>query len=481
MVASAEVQSPLLHPDRVPEPGKFVENLGVFSLDGPVIPILRPLEAAPLDVLNFSDVSRPEVVRDLCHKNVPGWSAYSKEKIAIDQICEGLSNQLFKVHIDVAASGVIPCVLFRIYGRDVATLYDQEQELDIFRTLSKYQIAPKMYANGDGWRIEEWHFAVALKTQHMRNPSILCQVASQLGRFHKLSARADFPRNILELPPASIQRLDRWAAGCGRAAANLEAEGCMESHRRLIAMNIPEMVAEREWLKKFVLEGDDKLKGSGLDIVFSHNDCQENNILQTHYGLRFIDFEYSNMDYQSYDIANYFCECTLDYCWDKYPFYSHRLSDFPTEWEQRLFCAIYLSEYLESKVKPEESAVTILVGRVRRFVLMSHYLWAVWSVIRAPQACTFNEFDFLHYAQARWDTYKRDKRALLEAGDSRPRFGTDDVGVGGSSGNRKASFSWQQRTKKETQQSYMMGGALTASGVLLGVMAVVAVNRLARR
>ena len=29
----------------------------------------------------------------------------------------------------------------------------------------------------------------------------------------------------------------------------------------------------------------------GLDLVFSHNDLQENNLLQTQYGLRMIDFE----------------------------------------------------------------------------------------------------------------------------------------------------------------------------------------------
>jgi len=474
------MMSPSLNPSRVPQPEKYVERIGAFCLDGADFQAVRPLEAAPDKVKNFSDVSRPEMIRSLCHSHVPGWKAFPEEELAIDQICEGLSNQLFKVHLDKESTGLIPCVLFRVYGKDVATLYDGEQELNIFKTLSKYQIAPKMYANGDGWRIEEWHFAVPLKTKYMRNPSILTQVASQLARLHKLSSRSDFPREILEMVPASTDRLQRWVDGCETAAAKLhQSNTCPETARRLATMNFEDIVAERDWLRKFVLEDDQKIRGSGLDVVFSHNDAQENNILQTHYGLRFIDFEYSSMDYQAYDIANYFCECTIDYTADKYPFYSQSLSDFPSEWEQRLFCAIYLSEYLESKVTLEDSSVTLLLQRVNRFTLMSHYLWTVWSVIRAPQACTFNEFDFLNYAQARWDTYMRTKRTLLEAQEkakkTRPR-GWSDASF--SSDRRAPAFSSSSRQKKGP---YVLGGALTAGGVLLGAAAVVVVTRLLRR
>merc|ERR1711953_770129 len=115
-------------------------------------------------------------------------------------------------------------------------------------------------------------------------------------------------------------------------------------------MEIEEMVAEQEWLEKFMTADDPRIHGSGLDVVFSHWDNQENNILQTHYGLRFIDFEYSGMEYQAFDIATYFVECTIDYIVDEHPFYKVSLADFPTEEEQKLFCSIYLSEYLETIV-----------------------------------------------------------------------------------------------------------------------------------
>jgi len=334
-------------------------------------------------------------------------------------------------------------------------------------------------ANGEGWRIEEWHFAVPLKTRYMRNPSILTQVASQLGRLHKLSTRHDFPQRIKHLRPASVARLLSWGDGCSRAAEKLKS--IPELARLPLIQNIDEVIADRDWLKSFVEADHLQIRGSGLDIVFSHNDVQENNILQTHYGLRFIDFEYSSMDYQGYDIANYFCECLFDYTYESYPFYSMSLSDFPTEWEQRLFCAIYLSEYLESQVKLDDMAVTRLLTSVARFTLMSHYLWSIWSVIRAPQASTFNEFDFLHYAQSRWDCYKRQKHALLEEAASGRRPADTSRASASEGGQRPRSASGSSLHNRPRKEPYVLGGLLTGSGVLLGAAAVVIVARMLRK
>merc|ERR1719382_2203493 len=129
------------------------------------------------------------------------------------------------------------------------------------------------------------------------------------------------------------------------------------------------MLAERSWIADFAAEGQSSaLPGCGLDVVFSHWDPQENNILQTRRGLRFIDFEYSGMEYQAFDIAAYFVECTIDYLHDEAPFYKVNPSDFPTEWDQRLFCSVYLSEYLGSAVGADDPAVSALLERVQRFV-----------------------------------------------------------------------------------------------------------------
>lgn len=438
--------------DREPNPDLHMDRSGTFATSNPVG--VRAAEAAPAEVQEFSDYSTPDAVRKICHAKVPGWSSLNITDIAVDQLLEGLSNQLFKVYLGTSDTKNIPCVLFRVQGKDVGTLYDKDQELEIYKMLAGYHIAPRIYANGDGWRIEEWHFSVSLPTQSMRNPSIMAQVAAGMGRLHKLSGNADFPEEIRKLPSAFQERLKDWGSGCEAAANALKAS---DPQHRVKDLDIDGMLAERRFLEDFVLGDNPKVKGSGLDVVFSHWDSQEGNILQTHYGVRFIDFEYSRMEYQAFDIASYFAECCIDYGFKRYPFYKYTSSDFPTMAEQRLFCAIYLSEYLESHVMPEDTRVTELVNRVQRFVLVSDLCWAFWSVIRAPQAQTYNEFDFIHSGAARWDMYKTRKRALLNG----EVIASDSL----TSGSPMAS----QSSTRMRKTPLVLGSGLTICGVLLGV------------
>lgn len=379
------------------------------------LPTLRPLEEAPSDVLNFSAVSKPSLIRDLCRASVPGWSAIPENQVVIDQLGEGLSNQNFKVHLDIPGGDGqthTPCVLFRAYGKDVSAIYDSAIELEIVKTLAKYGIVQRLFADGEDWRIEGWHFAVALPHRSMKNPAIFLQMASHLGRLHKLSSRLDFPSHIKSLEPWTWSRFGLWAEGAVRAAKCI---GLSSQNAALAEVSVEEMVAETHWLREFMTEDDPHILGSGLDVVFSHWDCQENNVLQTMHGLRFIDFEYSGMEHQAFDIATYFVECAIDYLHPSHPYFKITLSDFPSEDEMRLFCSVYLSEYLETTVRTRDIAVQVLIDRVRRFTLVNHLLWAMWSVIRAGQSPTFGKFDYLHYAHCRWFMYKWSKRAVLDA------------------------------------------------------------------
>jgi choline kinase len=368
--------------------------------------------AVPDGLTDFSDVSNPEVIAKIALRSIPGWTDFRREDIVISQICEGLSNQLFKLSLSQKTrqrigGGYITTALFRIYGREISTLIDADSEFEIFRCLGRYRIAPQMLAHGNGWRIEEWHHAVALPTRLMRNPSISCQVASQLGRLHKLHRRHDFPRDFSREPLTQV-RLTRWAEAAATAAQRV-LEGAESEHRRKLQdLQVADMVEEAKWLSRWVLRDDLRVSGSGLDVVFSHNDLQENNVLQTQYGLRLIDFEYSGFNYQAADVGNYFCEFTLNYIEKEYPFYTTDLNAYPSVDLQKMFVSVYLSEYLETCILPtDDSFITPFLERVHRFTLVSHLLWALWSVVRAGQAHTFGEFDFLHFSQFRFDAYRR--------------------------------------------------------------------------
>ena len=411
-----------------------LRTVGVFDVKNSKAPPLKKVEedipASPL-LQPSAHIASLTNVRSQCFKTVPGWHLIpgGPEALEVHQLCEGLSNQLFRVSTPEDFSGSsFSRVLFRVYGDASESFYSPEDELNIFRMLSHYRIAPSMIAHGPGFRIEEWHFAVAVPTSSLGNPSIFCQTASQIARMHKLHRRMDFPADLKPkvrpdgtLECATLDRLHQWGQEALKVRFTNE-----NMQRDLIAMRIDAVVpAETDWLREYILEGSTGCEGQGLDLVLSHNDVQENNILQTEYGLRLIDFEYTAFNYQAYDIANFFTEFTMDYVGIKdYPYYSVNHENFPSEEKQRLFLSIYLSEYLEQPILPDDTLfVDPLMKSVRKFVLVSHLLWGLWSVIRTPQGQTYGDFDFLHYGKFRLDQYHRLKLKFTEE----DRAATKDV------------------------------------------------------
>eukprot|EP00397_Hematodinium_sp_SG-2012_P022747 GEMP01023588.1.p1 GENE.GEMP01023588.1~~GEMP01023588.1.p1 ORF type:complete len:363 (+),score=56.81 GEMP01023588.1:656-1744(+) len=284
---------------------------------------------------------------------------------------------------------------------------DPVVELRVFKMLSKYEIAPKLIAEGPGWRIEEWHYALPLPTRVLPNPSIYCQVASQLGRFHKLQFRPDFPpQSMIDRTPSIFLWLKKWAVSASQVKMPTQ-----EWKWRLDAM-----VKEAKWLSDYISERmmGSIVSGQGWDIVFCHNDCQENNLLQTQYGLRLIDFEYSHFNFQAYDIANFFNEFCIDYMYPSHPFFTLDLTRYPSLSDQRLFASVYLSEYLKTPVRPWDHNMTDpLIEAIEIFSMASNLVWALWSVLRSPQAFTFDEFDFMGHGSYRFDMYKRTQRSIL--------------------------------------------------------------------
>jgi thiamine kinase-like enzyme len=85
------------------------------------------------------------------------------------------------------------------------------------------------------------------------------------------------------------------------------------------------MSAERDLKADFrwLLSGFDIVSRPD-DLVFSHNDFQENNVLVRHLDkstLTLIDFEYAAKNFRGYDLAAYVNECFLDYKYPKVPYY----------------------------------------------------------------------------------------------------------------------------------------------------------------
>jgi choline kinase len=353
---------------------------------------LRPIADAPPSIFNFS--STTSQIASLCGRFVPGWENY-QNSLEISQLCEGLSNQNFRVSLvgeTCNKPGLMSAVLFRIHGSHSNQFYEPSEEFLVFKTLSKLGIGPQLIAHGEGWRIEEWHDSYPVPFKALANPSIHTQVAAAVGRFHKLSKSPLFPK---ELPtePAAEKRLKLWSENASKISGEI-----------LKLFDIDSLLRETSWLTREI-DTNKKQNSSGYQVVFCHNDVQENNLLQTPYGIRIIDFEYSHFNYQSFDIANFFLEFTMDYTVKTYPFFATHDERYPGAEAQVVFASVYLSELLEKPINMTSELVKDLLKSVELMALVSHLQWGLWSIIRAPQAPTFEQFDFIGYANYRFKKY----------------------------------------------------------------------------
>jgi choline kinase len=403
-ISSLEVSSPGSPPladiPSLTQPVNFIRSETLPVSDGSTTP--------PSNV--FSTLSQFRPIASICIENVPGWKAVIgetviTEAIEIKQLLEGLSNQLFKVALKVPGGSSIPysTVLFRVYGEHVSSFYDPAYELEVFKMLSNMGIGPKLIANGEGWRIEEFHESRVVPVSSLQNPSVFCQVASQLGRLHKIHRLSGFPESF-QRTPITYERLDRWTHEAQEALHRLSPEDSVKAAKALEII-IPEVTKFRTLLE--TKASPEEGKGLGYDVVFCHNDAQENNMLLTNYGLRLIDFEYANFNYQMADIGNFFNEFTMDYIesvWTP--------TNYPSLQARRMFATVYLSEYHDEPVMDDERIDSFLQA-VEIGSQLSHILWGMWSLVRAQQhADTFGSFDFVGYAKFRFDQYMEKREGL---------------------------------------------------------------------
>lgn len=157
-------------------------------------------------------------------------------------------------------------------------------------------------------------------------------------------------------------------------------------------------------------------------VVFSHNDLLLGNIIfnESQNSIKFIDYEYAGLNYQAYDIANHFNE----FAGVESPDYSL----FPSRELQLDWLRIYLTSFYsklsrfyvrqsddESAIrvpdKVDDAMVSDFYDEVNLFTLLSHFMWAVWSLFQAQNSVL--DFDFVWYANVRFDEYFKRKSVLL--------------------------------------------------------------------
>eukprot|EP01071_Lankesteria_metandrocarpae_P008153 Lankesteria_metandrocarpae@DN4886_c0_g1_i1.p2 len=382
----------------------------------------------PISERAFSTLTAPASIVARCKSIVPGWAGLNESELSVWKILIGLTNQLFCVELVSSSSPVsstagassvptapenIRKVLFRIYGKDVSELYEPTIEVETFLLLGKKGIAPNAYGCFNGGRIEEWIQGVPLPVDEARELRYTVSVMKILGQFHKINTD-DFPK-ALDKTPFCVRAARGWydKASCVITRSKMKNSEMNHHFKRF----------DMEWAAAEVALLGDRIcppnvpENAATRIVFCHNDPQENNIMINRDVLRLIDFEYSAYNYAGFDIASFLLENTIDYGHTEFPFYLIDQSMYPPEESRRIAIAAYLSVVLSTTVTVADTQLLDpILDAVERFTLASHLMWSLWSIIRAPQSPTFEEFDYLHYANARFNAYKSTLRSLQKKG-----------------------------------------------------------------
>lgn len=162
-------------------------------------------------------------------------------------------------------------------------------------------------------------------------------------------------------------------------------------------LSVEDLGKEVQYLEKL-------LTGLGSPVVFCHNDLLLKNIIYHETpktGVTFIDFEYADLNYQAFDIANHFCEFAGVDVYDP--------SLYPSEEFQLQWLRNYLNHwrnYEQHKMSLDEH-VLILLHQVKRFSLAAHLFWGIWALIQSRHSSL--NFDFLSYAVGRINQFLKEK------------------------------------------------------------------------
>jgi choline/ethanolamine kinase len=293
---------------------------------------------------------------------------------------------------------------------------DWDMENEIFESLSDQSLGPKLYHRSKHFRIEEFFLSRPITIFEMRNTLFLNIYAEKICDFnHNPKLRE---RVLKYLPITSLyvdQGINLWHKEVVERLPTIRDK--YSSHPNILKVL---ETFEKTFLFPSAQDHFKALVPRDSEIVLSHNDAQENNILASLANATrviFIDFEYTGWNPRAMDLANYFNETMLDNAYPLENGIKVYLENFISDREQEQVITRYLSHYhkhyytgkddLEAYVKREMPKV---IDEVCKCLLLNNYFWAIWSLrmLKEEKLGDPNVFNF-DFAQGRVEMYNHVK------------------------------------------------------------------------
>ena len=360
-----------------------------------------------LDVC-INDENLNEQITEIYQKIRPN---AQRDTLIISTLSGGITNRLLACYSKEHGLDSGETVLFRLYGKNTEEFISREDEISTMKLLKKHSLGPELYCQFKNGISYEYLPGKILNKKMVFEEKILSKIALAFAYLHFI----EFDGLITALDLEKKLNKKPFIFPEIYVLLNL-VKSDYKAHMPQMTDDYLKTIPSKEKLKHEIKYLEDHLtaytNSNKSPVVLSHNDLLLGNIIynEANDSIKFIDLEYAEVNYQSYDIANHFNE----FAGVEEPDYSY----FPSDEYQRKWILIYLNEFYKrlnefnkSKNLPlidlTDDRVSQLCVEVKKFTLASHLMWAVWSLVQAQNSQL--DFNFIKYAQIRFDQYYKNR------------------------------------------------------------------------
>ncbi|KAG8175718.1 hypothetical protein JTE90_022470 [Oedothorax gibbosus] len=315
---------------------------------------------------------------------------WKTDSIHFELFKDGITNHLVKCYLKDDPD---QAVLIRVYGEKTELFIDRDLEVRNMQLMCEAGLCAPLYCAFKNGLCYGFFPGEVLDTKMVRDPDISKLIAKRLAKMHSVKSKV----NGVIVQPCLFSLLKTYLS--------LVPTSFMDpvKDERFKASVVSKDVLEKE----IQLLKDNLLKLES-PVVFSHNDLLLKNIIynKEKEEVTFIDYEYSDYNYQAFDIGNHFCEFAGV---DKYDPKLYPDKEFQMRWLKDYLEAWYFENGCADETTEEK--VELLYIQVNKFALAAHLFWGIWALIQAAHSNL--DFDFLGYAKDKLDEYFARKEEFL--------------------------------------------------------------------